>query len=308
MGCTSLVLAALLSLQGGGQKDTSPAPTTFQENRAWADLLKQLSFGPRVPGTPAHIKCRDWISDQLKASCDNVRFQELQHTWSQNGKTIKMWNVLGEQNWKDSKVHVVLFAHWDTRPMASQEENEYRRSRPIPGANDGASGVAVLLELARVLKETHPEVGIQYVFTDGEDLGPELNEMFLGARAYAKQLGANKPDYGILLDMIGDKNLTVPMEPNSMSYARDVVYELYSHAARVGLGGTFPMTQGPTIEDDHIPINQAGLPTVDLIDFSYPAWHTLDDTADKCSAQSLGKVGKLLQTWLERKPAYTPKK
>lgn len=304
MGSAILSLVALAAL---GQSDAS-APVKFDENHAWAMLKQQVAFGPRVPGTEAHVKCRDWISDELKMSCDNVRFQELQHKWSVNDKTYKMWNVIGEQNWKDSSVHVVLFAHWDSRPMASQEQNEYRRSRPIPGANDGASGVAVLLELARVLKQTHPEVGIQYVFTDGEDLGPDLDEMFLGAVAYAKQLGAKKPDYGILLDMIGDRDLTVPMEPNSMRYARELSYALYAHAAKVGLGQTFPMVEGPTIEDDHIPINEAGLPTIDLIDFSYEDWHKLSDTPDKCSARSLGKVGKLLQTWLERKPAFSPKK
>lgn len=307
MGCASLIFAALAAIQGTAPTP-EPAGNQFDENHAWSMLKQQVAFGPRVPGTQNHIRCRDWIAEQLKTSCDNVHLQDLEHKWSQNGKTIKMWNVIGEQNWKSSQVHVVLFAHWDTRPEASQEQNEYRRMRPIPGANDGASGVAVLLELARVLKETHPEVGIQYVFTDGEDLGPGLDEMFLGARAYAKALGANKPNYGILLDMIGDKDLTVPMEPNSVGYAKDLSYELYAHAARVGLGSTFPMVEGPTIEDDHIPINQAGLPTVDLIDFTYDAWHTLDDTPDKCSAKSLGKVGKLLQTWLERKPAYVPKK
>ncbi|AIE86209.1 peptidase M28 [Fimbriimonas ginsengisoli Gsoil 348] len=270
-------------------------------------MLKQVAFGPRVPGSINHIRCRDWIADQLKLSCENVHFQELSHTWSQNHKSIKMWNVIGEQNWKDAKTRVVLFAHWDTRPMASQEEDEFKQRQPIPGANDGASGVAVLLELARVLKETRPDVGIQYVFTDGEDLGPGLDEMFLGARAYAKQLPSPRPAYGILLDMIGDKDLSVPMEPNSIGFAKDLVYALYAHAARVGLGGTFPMVEGPVIEDDHIPINQAGLKTVDLIDFTYPSWHLLSDTPDKCSPQSLGKVGKLLQTWLEQNPAYVPK-
>lgn len=279
----------------------------FDENRAWSHLTKQLQFGPRVPGTPAHIQCRDWIADELKKSCENVRLQPLTHTWSRNQQTVKMWNVVGEQNWKNAKVRVALYAHWDTRPSADQEYDAAKRGKPIPGANDGASGVAVLLELARVLKETHPEVGVMYVFTDGEDLGPGLDEMFLGARAFAKDKPDPKPDYGILLDMIGDKDLRVPMEPNSLRYAGDLMVQLYRHANSIGLGKTFPMVEGPEIEDDHMPLNQAGLKTIDLIDFDYEPWHTLDDTADKCSAASLGKVGKLLQTWLEKRPAYDAK-
>jgi len=215
-----------------------------------------------------------------------------------------MWNVIGEQNWKDAKIRVALFAHWDTRPSADQEFDPEKAAQPIPGANDGASGVAVLLELMRVMKE-HKDIGVQYVFVDGEDLGPSLDEMFLGAKFYAKNLPEVKPDYGILLDMIGDRDLRVPKEPNSAALAPDLLKALYVHAANVGLGNTFPSTMGPEILDDHLSINEAGIPTIDLIDFDYRWWHTLGDTADKCSAASLGKVGRLLETWLRKKPSWT---
>jgi Zn-dependent M28 family amino/carboxypeptidase len=216
-----------------------------------------------------------------------------------------MWNVIGEQNWKEATTRVALFAHWDTRPSADQEWDSTRRAKPIPGANDGASGVAVLLELARALKGSLPSgVGVLYVLVDGEDLGPGLDEMFLGAAHFAQNQPSPKPDYGILLDMIGDRDLRVPKEPNSVSFAPDLVKELYLHAARVGLRDTFPNEFGSEIMDDHIPLNEAGLKTIDLIDFSYPWWHTLDDTPDKCSAASLGKVGKLLETWLKKNPPY----
>jgi Zn-dependent M28 family amino/carboxypeptidase len=215
-----------------------------------------------------------------------------------------MWNVIGEQNWKDAKVRVLLLAHWDTRPTADMDPDEAKRLQPILGANDGASGVAVLLELARVLKVAKPEVGIMYLFTDGEDLGPGLEEMFLGARAFARSMPTPRPDYGILLDMVGDKNLEVPMEPNSQRYAPDLVRELYRHAAQIGLKKTFPMVYGLPISDDHIPLNEAGLPTIDLIDFTYEPWHTHADTVDKSSPESLGKVGKLLESWLTKKPPF----
>jgi hypothetical protein len=146
-----------------------------------------------------------------------------------------------------------------------------------------------------------------YLFTDGEDLGPDLDEMFLGAVHFSKNLPTPKPNYGILLDMIGDRDLVVPMEPNSLMYAPDLVHALYDHAEAIGLGKTFPKVEGPTISDDHLSLNEAGIPTIDLIDFDYPAWHTLADTVDKVSAESLGKVGKLLQTWLEKKPPFSLK-
>ena len=248
---------------------------------------------------------RDWLIEELKKSTENVRTQEFSHTWSKTGKSVKMWNVLGEQNWKDAKTRVVLLAHWDTRPSADEDPNMARRNEPILGANDGASGVAVLLELARVLKNSAPkDLGILYLFTDGEDLGPALDEMFLGASHFAKNMPDPKPNYGILIDMIGDKNLRVPMEVQSLGYAGNLLVDLYRHASTVGLGSTFPMVEGPYIEDDHIPLNKAGLPTIDLIDFDYPAWHTHADTVDKCSPESLGKVGKLLQTWFEKTPVY----
>jgi len=218
-----------------------------------------------------------------------------------------MWNIIGEQNWKDAAIRVVLLAHWDTRPEAEMERESENKRKPIPGANDGASGVAVLLELARVLKGELPAtVGVQFVMTDGEDLGPGLNEMFLGADAYAKDLPNHpRPTYGILLDMVGKKDLVVSMELNSIKYARSLVYALCKHATQVGLGETFPMDFGQTISDDHLALNRAGLRTVDLIDFHYlEYWHTLQDTPDKCSADSLGKVGKLLQTWLQKDPPF----
>jgi glutaminyl-peptide cyclotransferase len=218
-----------------------------------------------------------------------------------------MDNVVGEINWKDADVRVCLFAHWDTRPTADQETDPQMRKKPIPGADDGASGVAVLLELARVLKD-HPadkKLGIRFVMIDGEDLGPGSDEMYLGSILYAK---SEKPrgDYGILLDMIGDKDLRVPVEQSSYRLVPKLVRAIYAHAKTVGLQDTFPSTMGDDIEDDHLPLIAAGLPTVDLIDFEYDHWHKVSDSPDKCSAESLGKVGKLLETWLRKNPTWKP--
>lgn len=219
-----------------------------------------------------------------------------------------MDNVIGEFNWKDADTRVALFAHWDTRPTADQEEDPALQKKPILGADDGASGVAVLLELARVLKANPlpKNVGVRLVLIDGEDLGPDSNEMYLGSIVYAKS-AAPRGDYGILLDMIGDKDLQVPMEPNSLAMAERLTRAIYAHAKEVGLASTFPAVEYKwAIEDDHLPLIQAGIPTVDLIDFDYPSWHRVTDTVDKCSPESLGKVGKLLDTWLRKKPIWKP--
>jgi glutaminyl-peptide cyclotransferase len=278
----------------------------FDESRAWQMLVKQCDFGPRFPGSEAHIQTRDFLVEEMKEHLEAVRLQEFEHVWSQTGKPVKMWNVIGERNWKDAEVRILLLAHWDTRPIADMERDPAKAAKPIVGANDGASGVAVLLELMRVTKNLSPKIGLMFLMTDGEDLGPDLDEMFLGAKAFVKRMPSPRPDYGILLDMVGDKDLKIPMEPNSYYYAPELMREFYANAQRMGLGSTFPSEVGPAIEDDHIPLNQAGIPTIDLIDFSYPYWHTLADTPDKCSPQSLGKVGRAVEGWLRREPVWRP--
>ena len=246
------------------------------------------------------------IYEQVKKDCDKAELQPFAHIWSRDQSRRKMWNVVGYQNWENATTRVVLLTHWDTRPSADQEPNEADRKKPIPGANDGGSGTAVLLELMRHTHDIPKSLGICYLFVDGEDLGPDLDEMFLGAVYFSKNLPKPKPDYGILLDMIGDADLRIPVEPNSFRKAEKVVRALYGHAKTVGLSSTFPTEYGDTIEDDHLCMNDAGVPTVDLIDFTYAPWHTLKDTPDKCSADSLGKVGKLLDTWVHRPKVWSP--
>lgn len=262
-----------------------------------------------MPGTKAHTACRDWLQSELAKSCDRVFLQPFRHVWSVDDKTLAMDNVVGEINWKDAKTRVVLIAHWDTRPTADQEVDPALRKRPIPGANDGASGVAVLLELARALKAypVDKDLGVRFLLVDGEDLGPDSDEMYLGAIAYGRSPGP-RGDYGILLDMIGDKDLRVPMEQSSTALVPKLQKALYDHAKTVDreVAQAFPSVVGDNIEDDHLPLIKAGLPTVDLIDFDYPDWHKTTDTPDKCSAYSLGLVGRLLESWLRRSPTWKP--
>src|SRR5262249_4572375 len=149
---------------------------------------------------------------------------------------------------------------------------------------------------------------IMYFFTDGEDLGPSEQEMYLGSIYFANDIPTMrpKPTYGILLDMIGDKDLTIPMEQRSMQAAPDLMNAFYTHAKSIGLGGAFPMRQGYLMDDDHVPLIDRGLPTIDLIDFDYEPWHTVNDTPDKCSPESLGKVGKMLESWFTMPNYWKP--
>ena len=281
----------------------------FDGAKAYEDLLRQCAFGFRVPATKPHDDCRDWIKAELEKSCDKVTLQPFRHTWSVTGKTLPMDNVVGEINWKDATTRVALFAHWDTRPTADQEPDPRMRKKPILGADDGASGVAVLLQLAREIKAKplDKKLGVRFVMIDGEDLGPGSDEMYLGAIAYGRSAGP-RGDYGILLDMIGDKDLQVPMERSSNRLVYRLQKALYDHAKTVDaeVARAFPSVLGDDIEDDHLPLIAAGLPTVDLIDFDYPDWHRVSDTPDKCSPASLAKVGRLLSSWLRKNPAWKP--
>ena len=270
--------------------------------------MKQVDFGPRVPGTDAQIKCRDWMIEQLKKSCDDVHTQHLTHHWTYRDKDLDIYNVIGSQNWADAKVRVVLLAHWDSRPVADQDPNPANHETAIPGADDGASGVAVLLELAQAIKDRHPGVGIMYLLDDGEDLGPQIGEMLLGVDYFADHLPDPKPDYGILLDMIGQKDLVVPEEQTSFFKAERLTRAFYANAFKIGLSDTFPSQLGSEIEDDHLPLLAKGIPTLDLIDFDgyQKYWHTLDDTPEHCSPDALKKTGIALESFLLKKDPFKP--
>lgn len=311
--CTSLAVISFLALaasQGGQVPDTQqeqPVPATFQKDLAWKHLVKQCEFGPRVPGTKAHDDCQAYILDEMKKSCENVHVQSFTHAWPYTGKTYTMSNLIGEQNWKDAKVRVLLTAHWDSRPFADQDPNPANRKTPILGANDGASGVAVLLELMRAVKGRLKDVGVMVLMNDAEDLGPDMPDMLLGTIYFANHLPDPKPDYGILLDMIGPKDVVVPMEQNSLEQVPEVMNAFYDAMKAAGLESTFPKKTGDWVEDDHFPLIKAGVPTIDLIDFDYKPWHTIGDTVDKCSAESLEKIGKGLEAWLLKSPAFKPR-
>ena len=293
------LLAMLLSAScaGGNRGGDPPVMPAFDQDRAWADLVYQVNAGFRVPGTETHRQVRDWLVEQLSAQTPDVRVQPFTHPLG--GKDVEMWNIIAifPGTRAAESEHVLLAAHWDTRPTADKDKDPALRTQPIPGANDGASGVAVLLEIARQLKAHPIERTVEIVLFDGEDYGPRLNNMLLGSRYYARNLPAQRAHWGILLDMVGDRDLHIYREPNSDLYARTVNDRVFAAAKSLGFTGArgipgFHNSPGRhIIEDDHIPINEAGIPMVDLIDFDYPPWHTTQDTIDQCDPHSLFLVG-----------------
>ncbi|MDA1192518.1 MAG: M28 family peptidase [Candidatus Poribacteria bacterium] len=261
---------------------------------AFAHLTAQTDFGFRVPGTQAHVKTRDYLVKTLKEHTKQVELQPF--TERLEGRDVQMWNIVATFG-DASKKGIVLCAHWDTRPTADQEVDPAKRKQPISGANDGASGVAVLLEMARQFELFPPKMTVTIVLFDGEDYGPGTDKMFLGSRYYARNPLPQAPLYAILLDMVGDADLTIPIEPLSWNAARPVVEGVWNAADAIG-ARAFVRIMGRPIHDDHVSLIDQGIPAIDIIDFDYPHWHTLGDTPDKCSPESLASVGNVLLRFL----------
>ena len=192
---------------------------------------------------------------------------------------------------------ILYLAHWDTRPHADQDPDSAKRRLPVPGASDGASGVAVLIGVADALKAKASQVGVDLLFVDGEDYGDfsDSNDVLIGARWFAAHQPAGYPPlFAVLFDMVGDKNLDIYVEQNSQVGAPEVVDRVWGVARDLGYVNVFlPLTpvRSPSLIDDHVALQKAGIHTIDVVDFDYPYWHTIQDTIDKVSAASLQVVG-----------------
>lgn len=285
-----MLAAAALAAAGCG------GPPEFDEARAYADLVAQCEFGPRYPGSEAHREVGVWLESRLRESADDVRVQRFEHIGP--GGQLELANIIASYR-PEIRERVLLAAHWDTRSVAERDPDPTRRETPIIGANDGASGVAVLLELGRMLAERPPDVGVDIVLFDAEDGGDEggLGGWCVGSSYFARNLGAYCPRYAIVVDMVGDCDLEIPMEPYSRSAAPELMRLVWDAADRVG-ADAFVERTGTAIYDDHVPLAQAGLQAIDLIDLDYPYWHTVEDTPDKCCPGSLGQVGRTVAEFL----------
>ncbi len=287
--------------------NVSAAFAQFDGQNAFRYLERQVAFGPRNPGGKGHADCLNFLQKELKKFADEVRLQPFVYQDMYRKKRLELSNVIARFKPR-AQPRIFLAAHWDTRPTADNDRLA-NQNTPIPGANDGASGVAVLLEIARQLKQKPPSIGVDLILFDGEDYGREghLDEYFLGSRHFAKQAAGYAPRYGILLDMVGDANLTLPREPNSVAALPQVVDKVWQMAHSMGYF-EFEDRQGYPVSDDHVILLQNGIPCIDIIDFEYPDernryWHTLQDTPDKCSPYSLQVVGDvMLQLIYSEKP------
>ncbi len=266
----------------------------FDAARAFSILEKQCSFGPRNPGSEGHKKCLAYLESELRLYADAVVRQPFRWTSPHDGKTHTLTNLVSSFGMSGERI--LLCAHWDTRPYADFDPVPANRQKPILGANDGASGVAILLEIARNLKARRPRTGVDIVLFDGEDSGleGESDTWCEGSRYFARNRQLSyQPQYAILVDMVGDRDLRLPVEKGSQRYAPDIVNRVWNKASELGLYA-FEKTSGPEVVDDHLRLLEAGIPAINIIDFDYPYWHTLADTPDKCSAESLEMVGTLL--------------
>lgn len=274
----------------------------FDGGRAFSLIESQVAFGPRVAGTPGHGEQLEWMTASLRRYADTVIVQPFTHTTAA-GTRLAMSNLFARFR-PDASERVLLVAHWDTRSIADMEPDPARRDEPILGANDGASGTALLLHLAELLAASPPPVGVDILLVDGEDYAP--NEMYLGASHFAANLPVPgyRPRYGVLVDMIADADPVYPVEAYSAEYAPDVVRRVYALAHELGYGAQFPLVQGPAITDDHIPLNRAGIPTIDIIDFDFGPgnriWHTHADDMSAVSVRGLEAVGTVLTELIYR--------
>jgi len=282
-----LVLLALLGYIGYRYaRITRPRFQPFQSQRAFQDVEYQVSLGPRTPGSKAQEKEIDYIRGELQKNNWLVEVQTLEI----NGHTIQ--NVIARRS--DVPPKIILGAHYDSRLLAEHDPDILKQQQPVPGANDGASGVAVLLELGRVLPTN--SVPVWLVFFDAEDQGgiPGWVDWSLGASAFVNEFSL-KPRAVVIVDMVGDPDLNILQEKNSTPW---LVEEIWAAAKELGYGKYFIPEKKYAITDDHTPFLEAGIPAVDIIDIEYRYWHTTYDTADKVSPASLGIVGATLQYWI----------
>lgn len=314
----TLIMALAALLTGCSQKPTEAGSAVdtckvqFCADSAYAHIVAQCNFGPRTPGSEAHRLCGDWIAARFRALGLIVEEQTAPLTmW--DGRTFQCRNIIarysgsaeGPQDTatQEASAPIVICAHWDARPWADADPDASKHTQPVMAANDGASGIGVMLELARLLPEIAPARPIHFVCFDLEDYGKDDQEdsFALGAQYWASH-NTTPYEWGILLDMVGGKDAHFCYEGYSLRYAPWLVARTWAAAETVGASAFFPQRDGGFITDDHGPMNEAGIPTIDIIPFydqagmpSFgPTWHTTHDTPDNISRETLRAVGQTL--------------
>ena len=292
-------------------KKARVAIPSFNKDSAYSYVVAQLAFGPRVPGSQAHEKCALYIINKLKSWCRDVIVQKYQMA-AYNGKMLDGKNIIA--SWKPGlKNRIVLCSHWESRPWADHDPDPKLRRKPVDAANDGASGVGVLMEVARQFSLKEPAVGIDIVLFDLEDYGPPQDESRgddkwwgLGSQYWAQNphIQGYSARYGILLDMVGAAGATFLLEGLSQEYAADIQKKIWDAANRIGYSSFFLYEKGGMVTDDHVFIMKyMSIPVVDLIHLDkstesgfYPYWHTTHDNLASIDASTLKAVGQTMLT------------
>jgi len=284
--------------------DTRKNIPTFDGNNAYQYIVEQCNFGPRNPGSKGHEEFAIFLEKYLLEFTKNVTIQEFNYIEHITGVERRGKNIIAQFN-IDAENRLLIGAHWDTRAFSDEDSDEKNRSLPILGANDGASGTSVLMELAKIFSQNNPPMGIDLVFFDAEDVGisgkPKTYAM--GSEYFSKNLPIKKPNNAIIVDMVGDKYLQIPIERFSYQINPTLVKEIWSLADELNLSA-FEYRIGYEIYDDHVPLwENAQIPAIDIIDFDYPNlfynhWHTQNDLPENCSPQSLQQIGTLLLNYI----------
>lgn len=308
-----LAMAGFQSCQQNKPAETETAAEVklqspdFNADSAYAFTKAQVDFGPRIPSTPAHTKTADYLVAKLKSFGGEVSVQQASAK-TYDGKTHQLKNIIAAF-YPEKKQRVLITAHWDARPFSDEDPNMGMRDKQFDAANDGASGVAVILEMARQIQLQQPEVGIDFILWDIEDYGSANDETThettwcLGSQYWAKNptFQDGKPLYAINLDMVGGANAQFTQDAVSRQYAPNVVSKVWGIANEIGYGNYFINVTSGQLIDDHYWINQAGVPAIDIIHYSdaagfYSNWHTQLDNLNNIDRNTLKAVG---QTVLE---------
>ena len=290
-----------------GDVETQAPLVSFNADSAYAYIAKQVEFGPRVPNTESHRKTGDWLTAELRRHGAEV-IEQKTDLKAFDGTILKARNIFGQFN-PEKKERVLLLAHWDCRPWADKDPAVSNRQKPVDGANDGASGVGVLLEIARQLALVPADKGIDILFVDAEDWGTDGDEdsWALGAKYFVENMPKKgySPRVAVLLDMVGGKEATFCREYFSERAASSTAQEIWDIASKSGYGHIFLNRMGSAILDDHVQLIKAGIPAIDIIEYHpedetgfNPRWHTVSDNMEGISKETLGAVGTTVLNWL----------
>ena len=293
-----------------GDVMTTTSPVNFDADSAYAYVARQVEFGPRVPNTESHGKTGDWLAQQLRDNGAQVIEQKVSLK-AFDGTDLHARNIFGQFN-PDAKERILLLAHWDCRPWADKDPDPAKRGNPVDGANDGASGVGVLLEIARQLRHNPVKKGVDILFVDAEDWGTDGDEdsWALGTEYFAQNppVKAYAPQVAVLLDMVGGEGATFCREYFSEKSASVTADEIWQTAHNLGYAPIFLNKMGSAVLDDHTRLIKSGIPAIDIIEY-HPGsdtgfnsrWHTTSDNMDGISKETLGAVGTTLLNWIYSK-------